>query len=590
MSQSADNPAPDSPLPDPAALFEVLYATSIEGVVLLDGAARILRINPAFQKLTGHAPEDLVGQSALPLMRGVMESWQLREIRKSLARNERWQGVLRLRMADGSSQLMQGSLQRVVPAARSGVETVLLAQFHALSESGETPADHNRDPLTRLPSRSLFKDRLEQAIITARRADKCVGVIFLDLDRFKVINESFSHAGGDQLLRVVGERLGRCLRTSDSVARIGPDEFALLLSDINDSASAVRNAGVVAQKVIESISQPVQLGDQEIQPSAALGITLFPQDGRNAQDLLEKAATALSHAREQERNSFQFFSAEMTESARRRFELEGQLRRAIERGELVIYYQPQVELGSGRVIGAEALVRWQHPERGMISPAHFIPVAEETGLIVPIGEWVLRSACHQIAMWQRLELPPIRVGVNLSAVQFKRQDLARLVRELLDETGIEAHHLDLEITESAIMEDVDRAVKMLNEINSMGVHLSIDDFGTGYSSLSQLRQFPFQTLKIDRSFIKDIENNQGDAAIVSAIIAMAHSLNQTVIVEGLERREQLSIMRSLDANEMQGFLFSAAIPADKFTDMLIQGAHLDIHGEADLRSVAVSLR
>jgi diguanylate cyclase (GGDEF)-like protein len=397
--------------------------------------------------------------------------------------------------------------------------------------------------------------------------------MLLDLDRFKLINDSLGHKVGDQVLRTVASRLHSCLRTSDTVARVGADEFALLLSDINGEAEAVRNAGLVARKIYESLAKPLPLGEVDVELSTAMGITLFPQDGQGVRDLMKFAETALGHARQKGWNSYQFFSAEMTETARKRFALESSLRGALDRGELCLFYQPQVELSTGRVIGAEALIRWRDPKRGLISPAEFIPVAEETGLIVPIGEWVLRTACRQLAEWMKLER--IRVGVNISAAQFQRQNLDVLVKQLIDEYHLEPNLLDLEITESAIMADVQRAVATLNKISALGVRLSIDDFGTGYSSLSQLRQFPFQTLKIDRSFVKDIGTDSSDAAIVSAIIAMAHSLNQTVIAEGLETSEQLAIMRKLQCNEMQGYLFSAPVPPEVLTKLLSDGKRLE---------------
>ncbi|MBF0446347.1 MAG: EAL domain-containing protein, partial [Magnetococcales bacterium] len=294
----------------------------------------------------------------------------------------------------------------------------------------------------------------------------------------------------------------------------------------------------------------------------------------NPEELLNNAKTALTHARQGSRNNYQFFSHKMADVARRRFALESSLREAVVSEQLHLYYQPQLDLKTGQIIGAEALLRWIHPEQGIISPAEFIPVAEETGLILPIGDWVIRTACRQMAIWRDMGLRSIRVGVNLSAVQFQRQDIEQVVRESLDETGIDPGDLDLEITESAIMDDVKKAVLILNRIGDMGVKLSIDDFGTGYSSLSQLRHFPFKTLKIDRSFVNSIAIDKGDKAIVNAIIAMAHSLNQTVIVEGVETVAQLKIMQDLSCNEMQGFLFSAPIQVDKFTEMLKNGIDL----------------
>ncbi|MBF0160493.1 MAG: EAL domain-containing protein, partial [Magnetococcales bacterium] len=432
------------------------------------------------------------------------------------------------------------------------------------------------DPLTGLPNRLLFEDRLARSITQARRHGNSIGVMFLDLDRFQMINESLGYTMGNKLLKVVSERLANCLRTSDSVARIGADEFGLLLSDLDEGAGPIRNLSFVARKTYDALMEPVLLGSQEVAISATMGITLYPQDGDSVSELMKNASTALDHARRKGHNNYQFFSSEMTETARKRFELESSLRHAIDRNELRLFYQPQINLHSGELIGAEALVRWQHPQKGLISPLEFIPVAEETGLIVPIGNWVLKTACQQIAFWRDNQITPVRVGVNISALQFKKQDLATFVEQLMLEWQIDPELLDLEITESAIVDDVERAVTMLHRISKLGIKLSIDDFGTGYSSLSQLRHFPFKTLKIDRSFVQNISTNHDDTAIVNAIIAMAHSLDQTVIVEGLETTEQLDVMRRLKCNEMQGYLFSAPVPADVMTEMLRQGKKLEL--------------
>ncbi|MBF0370095.1 MAG: EAL domain-containing protein [Magnetococcales bacterium] len=558
-----------------ANILKVLLENSMEGVFLMDRRGNIRQVNQAFSRLTGYAAHDLRGKN---IRRYVPESEGMEavdEIVETLWQDGFWQGSVALLNKNGLVIEAFLRVNAVLPPA--GPVQFYLGQLTGTirSESGLLQSeDSSQDPLTGLPNRMLFEDRLQQSISQSRRHGNCVGVLFLDLDRFSMVNDTLGRRMGDHVLKEVSRRLSKTLRTSDSVARIGSDEFALLLSDIDDAEGAVRNAGVVARKIYESMGIPVVMDDEEVEVSAAMGITLFPQDGDSARVLMKNADTALAHARRKGRNSYQFFSAEMTETARRRFALENNLRHALERDELRIYYQPQVDLVNGRVIGAEALIRWQHPGRGMISPADFIPVAEESGLIVPIGEWVLRSACQQLAKWLAMDLPSLRIGVNLSAVQFQRQDLAQVVSKVLEETGIPPECLDLEITESAIMEDVQKAVTMLNRISDLGVKLSIDDFGTGYSSLSQLRQFPFKTLKIDRSFVRFIQDNPGDAAIVRAIIAMAHGLGQNVIVEGLETEAQLTILRDLDCNEMQGFLFSAPVPVDELTRMLKEGKRL----------------
>ncbi|MBF0191854.1 MAG: EAL domain-containing protein [Magnetococcales bacterium] len=561
-----------------AKLLKILLENTDDAVLLLDRRGIISRVNDAFSLLTGYASREVKGRHVRRFWSDISAREQLPLINEALWDCGYWMGQIDLPLKRGGHGVFAVKVLAVLPdQGRVRLLVVQMARTELIAPLREAMVeadDSAWDHLTGLPTRALFQDRLRQAISQATRRHYAVGLISMDLDNFTLVNDSLGRERGDEALRVVAQRLAKCLRTSDSVARIGADEFALLLVDIDDVSAAVRNVGVVARKLYELLDEPITLGGTEIRLSAAMGITISPQDGQDPQQLMKNSATALSHAKRKGRNNYQFFSQEMTETARRRFAMENSLRYAVERDQLVLFYQPQVDLTSGQVVGAEALVRWNHPERGLVSPLEFIPVAEETGLILPIGEWVLRTACRQLAAWKAMGLPMIRVGVNLSALQFQRQDLVKIVESCLEETGIDPQYLDLEITESAIMEDVQKTVAVLNRISAMGVKLSIDDFGTGYSSLSQLRHFPFKTLKIDRSFVRSIEDNAGDAAIVSAIIAMAHSLDQTVIVEGLETDAQLSIMRRLQCNEMQGYLFSAPTPADVFTEMLRLGTSL----------------
>lgn len=560
-----------------AVLLKVLLENSREGVALVDWRGNIRRINRAFARMTHTPHENLEGKNIIRMFPDNHDRGMLDEILEILWQDGYWSGSFAPQFP---GEVIHTKLFLKVSAilpANGKVRYFLcqLSESQAIDKHGDHPGEQSRDTLTQLASRPLFVDRLEQAIAVGKRHNHSLGVLILDLDRFKLINDSLGLELGDAMLKEVAERLTHCLRTSDSVARIGSDEFGMILTDIDEGTGAIRNSGFVARKIYEALAEPAWLGSQEVELSAAIGITLFPQDATTAETLLKCAETALDHARRRGRNNYQFFSSEMAETARKRFALETNLRHAQEKGELRLYYQPQVDLATGRVFGAEALIRWFHPEKGLISPAEFIPIAEETGLIISIGEWVIRTACRQIAQWKAMELPPIRIGVNLSALQFQRQNLVAVIRDALQETEIDPACLDLEITESAIMEDVKKTITMLAEISALGVHLSIDDFGTGYSSLSQLRNFPFKTLKIDQSFIRSIVDNDGDKAIVNAIIAMAHSLDQKVIVEGLETRGQLAIMKSLNCNHMQGFLFSAAVPADELTQMLRDGKTLD---------------
>jgi diguanylate cyclase (GGDEF)-like protein len=439
------------------------------------------------------------------------------------------------------------------------------------------------DTLTGLLNRHSFRDRLTQALAHAKRYGRLVAILFLDLDRFKRINDTLGHNVGDLLLQRVGERLVGCVRKSDStarvssndrplsVARLGGDEYILLLSEI----SLMQDAAKVARRISETLSLPFIVAGHEIFVTASIGISLYPPDGEDADTLLKHADVAMYHAKGEGRNNFQFYTASMNASALERMVLENSLRKALDLGEFVVYYQPQLSLSSGRMVGVEALIRWVNPTRGMVSPAEFIPLAEETGLIVPIGEWVLAAASEQNRIWQQAGFEPLRVAVNLSSHQFKQKNLVDTVARISEFSGLEPQYLELELTESVIMQDADATTRTLHRLKEMGLRLAIDDFGTGYSSLSYLKRFPIDVVKIDRSFIRDITVDPDDAAITKAIIAMAHSMNLKVIAEGVETAEQLAFLREQGCDEIQGFLFSPAVPAEKITELLLEGRSLD---------------
>ena len=398
------------------------------------------------------------------------------------------------------------------------------------------------DSLTQLPNRLLFKERLHTAIEHERHQDKTVAVIHMDLDNFKIINDTLGHDAGDLLLQGVAERLQRMLRTSDYItrqprkepgailSRSGGDEFTVLLTGIADAAAAMR----AARRILETLSQPFRISGHEIGVTASIGIALFPNDGADAETLIKNADTAMNHAKDEGRNSWRFYTQAMNNTLSRRLTLENRLRRALENKELRLYYQPQVEIASGRIVGVESLMRWTHPDLGTVSPAEFIPIAEDTGLILPIGAWALREACAQNRAWSRLGFD-LRVAVNISGVQFRQPGFVALVRETLRDTGLPARSLEIELTEGVLMRHSKDTLQTLREIKALGVHLSIDDFGTGYSSLSYLKRFPLDTLKIDRSFVCGLPNDSDDAAISSAIIAMAHALKFQVVAEGVKR-------------------------------------------------------
>lgn len=433
------------------------------------------------------------------------------------------------------------------------------------------------DVLTNLPNRLLFQDRLSQMLEHAQRDDCLVAVMLLDIDRFKQINDSFGHPMGDHLLQVVAQRLEGCLRKVDTVARMGGDEFAFVVGGMK----AAHDAGTVAQKILDSFAHdPIMLGESDIFITVSIGMSIYPLDGPETTTLIKNADAALFHAKSEGRNNYQYYAAQMNAMAWQRLNFETQLRRALEREEFVLYYQPKVDLVNGRIIGMEALLRWRSEERGLVPPGEFIALLEETGLMLPVGEWVLRAACRQGAAWLQSGMPAVRIAVNLSALQFRQEDLSGMVQRVCNEEGLDLGlgTLELELTESLIMKNVEEASYTLNKLHAMGVSLAIDDFGTGYSSLSYLKKFPISTLKIDQSFIGDLADNHEDAAIVTAIVALGHSLGLRVIAEGVETYEQLHCLREMQCDEVQGYLFSKPVPAEEMTQLLHKGASLDLGG------------
>ena len=415
------------------------------------------------------------------------------------------------------------------------------------------------DGLTGLPNRSNLMDRLGEARAGALASGRPLAVLFVDLDRFKLINDNLGHAVGDELLRAVAKRFQGGVRESDTVCRTGGDEFVIALTDLQDHKEVSNLAG----RLLKPLSRPFQIGLHEIFVTASVGISVFPEDGEDLEILVKKADIAMYHAKSLGRNNYQFYNSRMDEHAGRRLILSNGLRRGMEAGEFRVYYQPKVEVGTGRVTAFEALIRWEHPELGLLSPDEFIPLAEEAGLIIPLGEWVLREACRQAATWQIEGRPPMRIGVNLSGYQLQHPGMAVGVMRILEEAGLAPECLELEITETVVMQNPTLAISVLEEIRALGIQVSIDDFGTGYSSLAQLKRFSVNTLKIDKSFIRDLEHNPTDAAIASAIIAMGACLNLDVVAEGVETEGQLAFLRGKDCHGAQGYLFSKPVPAEE---------------------------
>ncbi|MBT2337220.1 EAL domain-containing protein [Variovorax paradoxus] len=427
-----------------------------------------------------------------------------------------------------------------------------------LLESAADTLEHQatHDVLTGLPNRALLDDRLKQAISYADRYGRLMTVVFVNLDGFKLVNDSLGRKAGDELLKVMAGRMSRRLRSVDTVVRTGGDEFVIVLFDQPGDGTEIAPA---LHRLLEAIAQPVQIGSQGIQVTGSLGVATYPADGTDADALLMNADAAMSCAKASGRNNFQFYAAEMNGPIRDKLAMREGLRNAIARGEFHLAYQPQVEMRSGRVTGVEALIRWQHPEHGLISPAQFIPLAEETGLVVPIGEWVLRTACFQNRAWQDAGLPAFSVSVNVSARQFRERTLIEQVAQALEESGLDARFLELELTESLIMEDLEKALLSMKALQAMGVQLSIDDFGTGYSSLSALKRFPIARLKIDQAFVRDIPDDEEDKTIVKAVISLGHELNLKVIAEGVETEQQLEFLRTSGCDEIQGYFFSRPV-------------------------------
>jgi diguanylate cyclase (GGDEF)-like protein len=413
------------------------------------------------------------------------------------------------------------------------------------------------DTLTGLPNRTLFEDRLDQAVAVSQRAGELLGILFISLDQLKKVNDTLGHLPGDMLMKQVAGRLTSCVPKGDTVARFGGDEFAVMLTKVGGAKDVVEIIGSIR----DALHPPFQLDGQELFATSSVGVSLFPHDGNETQSLLKNAGSALYRAKKSGADNYRFYTEDMNSKASKQFALETSLRHAIDNEEFVLHYQPRLAVDSLKITGVEALVRWQHPQLGLLSPAEFIPLAEDNGLILPIGEWVLRTACRQNREWQEKGFTPMRIGVNVSARQFQQQHLAEIVLQILEETGLAPNYLDLELTESSIMSNAQATIDVLTRLKGMGVTISIDDFGTGFSSLSYLKRLPIDALKIDQSFVRDLTTDPDDAALVMAIVTLAHNLRLQVVAEGVETEEQLRFLHLLRCDEVQGYFFSEPLPA-----------------------------
>jgi len=453
-------------------------------------------------------------------------------------------------------------------AAARETQAANVALRHEVDERLKTLAHleyvANHDPLTDLPNRNMFNTRLTQMLDMARRTRQSVALMFLDLDHFKSVNDSLGHAVGDELLKVVSKRLSSCVRTQDMVARLGGDEFAIIQVGLNFPADAY----VQANRILSALGEPINIGSHKLFSGTSIGITVFPSDGDDPEQLQRNADLAMYQAKEEQRNTFRFYDSELNSTVQRRVFLEQELRTALNDGQFMVYFQPKIAIREQRVSGAEALIRWRHPEQGMISPAEFIPIAERTGSISQIGEWTMYQACEMFQKWQAGGHPPMTVAINLSAAQFKDRNIPQMVREVLAETKLDPARLELEITETAVMRDMANAIEVLKELHGIGVSLAIDDFGTGYSSLSYLRQLPVNRIKIDRSFVSELDQFDAAAAIARAIVMLGKSLNLEVVAEGVENQAQLDFLRDLDCDEAQGHFYSPPLPPAEFDDFV----------------------
>lgn len=537
-------------------------------VIICDTKGTIEYVNPRFTQITGYLATDVLGQDIRILKSDHISERQYKDMWKKISSGREWSGELCSLKKDGEAYWEYISITPIKDP--EGVITNYLVTKEDLTvrKEFETRLEHqaNFDALTDLPNRVLAFDRLSQAIVRAQRAQRLVALMFVDLDQFKRVNETLGHSVGDHLIIEASRRIKSVTRDSDTIARLGGDEFLIILPDLTHSAQAE----IVAKKILDILSKPYIFEGQEIFMTGSIGITIAPDDGDDPETLLRNADSAMFKAKDASRNTLHFFTSEMNEVSNKRIGLEAQLRHALERDELFLVYEPFIDIASGKIFGAEALLRWQNKELGLMPPLSFIPLAEETGLIVPIGEWVLETACAQLKSWEEQLGLPLRIAVNVSSRQFKINNIVETILKVLNKTKLESTHLELEITENLLIDGTPRIKEILNQLSMIGVRISIDDFGTGYSSLNYLKKFPFKTLKIDRSFVKDIVDDASTAALTKAIISMAHGLDLKVIGEGVENEGQLEYLRFQGCDSVQGFYFTKSLKEDDFLAFAIE--------------------
>ncbi len=544
---------------DRLRMLAMVFSNSNEAIIVTDANNRIIATNPAFTELTGYSEAEVLGRNPRLLSAGSTEPEVFRSMWSSLHQHGAWQGELWDRRKSGeaypkwlSISVVRDNAGRITHHIGSFID---ISELKATQERIRHLAHH--DTLTNLPNRFSLHEKLEQALSFCRRNNRQLALMLIDLDRFKTINDTLGHHAGDALLVQVADRLRATVRDSDIVARLGGDEFVVALPGINSPSDAAH----LADKIARRISEPYQIIGQEQRTSPSIGICLYPNDAVEIGDLLKNADVAMYHAKAQGRGNYQFFTEDMHIAMTQRMTIEADLRLALERQEFVLHYQPQLDLRRGTIVGVEALIRWQHPTRGMVPPNEFIPVAEETGMIGAIGDWVLAEACRQLRAWQDDGIQHLRMSINLSASQFMDKTLPDRIHELLGQYGLEAGLIDLEVTESMSMASPDESISVMRTLSGSGLTLSIDDFGTGYSSLAYLKLLPIRTLKIDRSFVKDIETDPNDADICDVTVLLAHKLGLEVVAEGVENEAQLKFLLSIGCEKVQGYLISRPLPA-----------------------------
>jgi|GEM_PF-5698504 len=550
-----------------------VFNNSLEGIIIADPQGRIQLANPAFTTITGYSLKEAQEAGFNVFHLPGLEEAEEEEMREEVGRNGQWSGRFSNTRKDGQAYLE--SRQVYVIKDRAGRVGNYVVVFHDQTTSGVgqsgPPAGPSRDVITGLPNRDSFKKRLLSALTLAGQNQELASLLIIDIDNFKVINDSLGHEAGDLLLREASLRLREVVRAEDSLARLGGDEFAVLLANVDGEEQAERAAG----RILEIMARPFRLERGEVHLTVSIGLSLYPDDGTTPADLIKNAELAMYMAKEQGRNNYQLFTSPLEQKMSRRLSLETAIRRGLERGEFWAYFQPLVDLGTGRIVGCEAMARWHLPRGEAVRPSEFIPAAEESGLIVPLGEVILRRACGAVKSWRRGGYAGLRLAVNLSPRQLQEDGLTSMVSSVLAELDLDPRLLDLEITEGAMMKDFNRALMVMRELTAIGVRFSLDDFGTGYNSLSYLKQLPLEAIKLDRTFIRDAASRPNDAAVVIKILEMARALKIKTIAEGVETMEQLTLLKRHGCDMVQGHLISRPLPPDKFGDLLEEGLGLD---------------